>query len=59
MKQLKVLARNKGIPKYYQMRRAELVKALAPTTQTPTPLNNTNILDEPIPEINIPILKPS
>ena len=34
------------------MRKAELIEAL---TQPP----NTNILDEPIPEINIPILKPS
>ena len=57
MKQLKkVIAKNKGIPKYYQMCKAELIEALAPPK--PAPLNNTNILDEPIPEINIPILKP-
>ena len=28
MKQLKVLAKNKGIPKYYKMLKAELIKAL-------------------------------
>ena len=63
MKQLKAQARKQGIPRYYEILKPELIKALAPTPQeptpqTPTPLNNTNILDEPIPEI-VPILKPS
>ena len=57
VKQLKVLAKNKGITQYYKLRIAELIEALAPQNQTP--LNNTNILDEPITEINIPIMKPT
>ena len=56
MKQLKLLARNQGIP-IYEMLKPELIKALAPTTPPKAP--NMNILDEPIPEINVPILKPS
>ena len=54
MKKLKLLARNQGIPKYYNMLKSELIKALEPP-QVPKP----NILDESVPEINIPILKPS
>ena len=56
VKQLKVLAKDRGLPKYYKLRKAELIEAHAPPK--PAPLNNTNIPDEPIPEINIPILKP-
>ena len=53
VKQLKAQARKQGIPRYYQMLKPELIKTITP----PTP--NMNILDEPIPEINVPILKPS
>ena len=58
-KQLKALAKNQGIPKYYQMRKSELIEAMATPKPQPQPAPNRDLLDEPIPEINIPILKPS
>ena len=60
MKQLKAQARNQGIPKYYKLRKAELIEALAPTPQAPPPpqpATSMDITDEPITEINIPIFK--
>ncbi|KAK3698312.1 hypothetical protein QZH41_006011 [Actinostola sp. cb2023] len=65
--ELKVLAKAQGIKGYYKLRKAELIEALAAqgTTLTPQPSNineptppPSNILDEPIPEIDVPILKP-
>ena len=57
MKQLKAQARKQSIPRYYEILKPELIKALA--TPTPPTVPYMNILDEKIPEINVPILKPS
>ena len=52
---MKVLAKDKGIPQNYKLRKAELIEVLLPPKQ---PAPNSNIPDEPIPEINLRILKP-
>ena len=61
VKELKSLAKDRGIPRYYRMLKAELIEALGNTPQNPISVSNTssNIMDEPIPEINVPILEPS
>ena len=69
VRQLKQLAKEQGIQRYYWLRRAQLIEAInnIPNQQQrpiPAPRNNIPnqpqipILDEPVPEINIPILTP-
>ena len=71
IKQLKKLAREQSIKGYYKMRKAELIKVLSPEVdlidlgkdagniRQPTSNKPSNVIDQPIPEINIPILRPT
>ena len=72
IKQLKKLAKEQSIKGYYKMRKAELIKALSPeedlidlgkdagNIRQPTSNKSpSNVIDQPIPEINIPILRPT
>ena len=57
VKELKAIAKEQGIKGYYRLRKAELIEILgiqAPPTDAPT-----TIMEEPVPEINKPVLSPT
>ena len=57
VKELKALAKERRIKGYYRLRKAELIEILgqqAPPTNTPPA-----IMEEPVPEINKPVLSPT
>ena len=66
VKELKALAKERGIKRYYWLRKAELIESLeteTPPTDTPAPeiidAPETEIMDEPVPEIKKPVLSPT
>ena len=66
VKELKALAKERGIKRYYWLRKAELIESLeteTPPTDTPVPeiidAPETEIMDEPVPEIKKPVLSPT
>ena len=52
VKELKALAKERGIKRYYRLRKAELIEILG--VQAPP-----KIMEEPVPEINKPVLSPT
>jgi len=61
VRELKDLAKEQGVKGYYKLHKAELIETLtnAKPPRNIVPNTSSRILDEPIPEINVPILKPS
>ena len=73
MKELKALAKERGIKRYYRLRKAELIESLGtetPPTDAPATIIDepateimdapaTEIMDEPVPEINKSVLAPT
>ena len=65
VKELKALAKERGIKRYYRLRKAELIESLdteTPPTDAPTTIMDapaTEIMDEPVPEIKKPVLSPT
>ena len=57
VKELKALAKERGIKRYYRLRKAELIESL--DTETPPTDAPTTIMDEPVPEIKKPVLSPT
>ena len=57
VKGLKALAKERGIKRYYRLRKAELIESL--DTETPPTDAPTTIMDAPVPEINKPVLSPT
>ena len=61
VQELKAIAKERGIKGYYRLRKAELINILgtqAPPANAPTNAPAT-IMDEPVPEINKPVLTPT
>ena len=57
VKELKALAKERGIKRYYRLRKAELIESLdTETLPTDAPVT---IMDEPVPEIKKPVLSPT
>ena len=65
VKELKALAKERGIIRYYRLRKAELIESLdteTPPTDAPATIMDepaTEIMDEPVPEIKKPVLSPT
>ena len=73
VKELKALAKERGIKRYYRLRKAELIESLdteTPPTDAPATIMDepateimeepaTEIMDEPVPEINKSVLSPT
>ena len=57
VKELQAIARERGVRGYSKLRKAELVELLKPVV-TPT-LGGGNLLDEPVPNIEVPVLQPT
>ena len=57
VKELKALAKERGIKKYYRLRKTELIESL--DIQTPPTDAPATIMDEPVPEIKKPVLSPT
>ena len=57
VKELKALAKERGIKRYYRLRKAELIESL--DTETPPTDAPTTIMDAPVPEIKKPVLSPT